>query len=156
MSFILKGSQISALQGWRVGSNPRRQSKNIEIVYKKSYETCAWIIWCMFPIQCEESSINHLTSLLAVTMPYIHLLVLVVGRFRLYQRFQVTSSFFQFGVAFWKSVLREVYFERPNRVWRALKTSILNIDSNPVLVASDWNESIPKLGRRRVCIVLPM
>ena len=28
----------------------------------------------------------------------------------------------QFGVAFWRVVLREVYFEGPNRVWRALKT----------------------------------
>ena len=34
---------------------------------------------------------------------------------------------FQFGVAFWRVVLREVYFEGPHRVWRALKTSILNI-----------------------------
>ena len=32
----------------------------------------------------------------------------------------------QFGVAFWWVVLREAYFEGPNRVWRALKTSILN------------------------------
>ena len=33
----------------------------------------------------------------------------------------------QFGVAFRRVVLREVYYEAPNRVWRALKTSILNI-----------------------------
>ena len=33
---------------------------------------------------------------------------------------------FQFGGAFWKVVLREAYFEGPNRVWRALKTSILS------------------------------
>ena len=32
---------------------------------------------------------------------------------------------FQFGVAFWR-VKRYVNFEGPNRVWRALKTSILN------------------------------
>ena len=36
---------------------------------------------------------------------------------------------FQFGVAFWRVVLREVYFEGPNRVWRALKTSILDTAS---------------------------
>ena len=48
-----------------------------------------------------------------------------VGRFVLR-----TSSdavfFFQFGVAFWWVVLGEVYFEGANRVWRALKTLILN------------------------------
>ena len=33
---------------------------------------------------------------------------------------------FQFGAAFWKVVIREVHFERPNRIWRALKTSIWN------------------------------
>ena len=36
---------------------------------------------------------------------------------------------FQFGVAFWRVVLREVYFEGPNRVWKALKTSILDTAS---------------------------
>jgi len=35
---------------------------------------------------------------------------------------------FQFGVVFWRVVLREVYFEGPIRVWRSLKTSILNTD----------------------------
>ena len=35
---------------------------------------------------------------------------------------------FQFGVAFWRVVLRVVHFEGPHCVWRALKTSILNID----------------------------
>ena len=34
---------------------------------------------------------------------------------------------FQFGIAFWRVVLREVYIEGPNHVWRALKASILNI-----------------------------
>ena len=31
----------------------------------------------------------------------------------------------QFGVTFWRVVLREVYFEEPNCIWRALKGSIL-------------------------------
>jgi hypothetical protein len=34
---------------------------------------------------------------------------------------------FQFGVALGRAILREVYFEGPNRIWRAMKTSILNI-----------------------------
>ena len=33
---------------------------------------------------------------------------------------------FNFGLHFWRVVLREVCFEGPNCVWRALKTSILN------------------------------
>jgi hypothetical protein len=33
---------------------------------------------------------------------------------------------FLVGVAFWKVVLREIYFEGPICVWRVLKTSILN------------------------------
>ena len=37
---------------------------------------------------------------------------------------------FQFGVSFWRVILREVYFEGPNHVWRALKTSILNTGCN--------------------------
>ena len=32
---------------------------------------------------------------------------------------------FQFGIAFWRVIMREVYFEGPNHVWRALNTSIL-------------------------------
>jgi hypothetical protein len=34
------------------------------------YQTCAWIMWYMFLVQCEESRINHLTPLLVETMPY--------------------------------------------------------------------------------------
>ena len=30
----------------------------------------------------------------------------------------------QIGVAFWRVVLREIYFEGPNRIWRGLKTSL--------------------------------
>ena len=36
-------------------------------------------MWYMFPVQCEEIRINHLTLLLVVTMPYAYW-VLVVGR----------------------------------------------------------------------------
>ena len=49
-----------------------------EIQY--SHWTCAWIIWCMFSVQCEELRINHLTLIHVVTMPCVGLLVLVSGR----------------------------------------------------------------------------
>jgi hypothetical protein len=50
----------------------------------------------------------------------LSLLVLVAGIS--YRGLQLTTSSFQFGVALWRVVLREeVYFEGPNRVWRALK-----------------------------------
>ena len=81
----------------------------------------------MFRVQCEESRINHLTLLLVVTMPYPCWFLWCADD---------TEDFkwhlhFQFGVAFWRVVLREVYFEGPNRVWRALKTSIVNTASGP-------------------------
>ena len=68
MSFNLKGSQISALQlkGWFKSKTSIQEYRN-EI--QNSYETCAWIVWYMFPIQCEELRIDHLTPLLVVTMP---------------------------------------------------------------------------------------
>ena len=73
---------------------------------------------------CDELRINHLPLLLVVTVPY--------ARWFLW-RADYTEDFlwrlhFQYGVACWRVVLREVYFEGPNRVWRALKTSILNIE----------------------------
>ena len=58
------------LFSWRVGSNLRCQSKNNRNEIQDSYETCAWIIWYMFPIECEELRINHLTLLFVMTMPY--------------------------------------------------------------------------------------
>ena len=49
MGFILKGSQISALQLHR-----RFKSKTLLQVYRNeiqnSYETCAWIIWYLFSV----------------------------------------------------------------------------------------------------------
>ena len=62
----------------------------------------------------------------------------------LYWGHQATSSF-SIWVAFWKVVLREVYFEGPYYIWRALKTSILNNVGNspPTLtgVGHQWMES---------------
>jgi hypothetical protein len=117
MSFILKGSQISAFQlkGWFKSKMSIQENRN-EI--QNSYWICAWIIWYMFPLQCEESRINHLTPLLVLTTPHTCWFLWWVDciedfKWRLH---------FQFGVAFWRVVLREVYFEGPNRIWRALKT----------------------------------
>ena len=38
---------------------------------QNSYWTRAWITWYMFPVQCDEWRINHLSPLLVMTMPYI-------------------------------------------------------------------------------------
>ena len=77
----------------------------------------------MFLVHYEELRINHLTPFLVVTMPF--------ACWFLWRAYYIEDSkwhlHFQFGVAFWEVVLREVYFEEPNHVWRALKTSILNI-----------------------------
>ena len=52
---------------WRVGSNLRRQSKNIEMECKTHIK----LVWYIFLAQCEKFIIKHLTLLLlAVTMPY--------------------------------------------------------------------------------------
>ena len=77
----------------------------------------------MFLVQCEELRINHLTPLLVVTMPYT---CWFLWRANYLEDFK-WGLHFQIGVAFWRVVLREVYFEGPYHVWRALKTSILNI-----------------------------
>ena len=77
----------------------------------------------MFPVQCEELRINHPTLLVVVTMPYACWLLWRIYYIKDFK----WRLHFQFGVAFWRVVWREVYFEGPNRVQRALKTSILNI-----------------------------
>ena len=55
---------------WRVGSNPRRQSKNTKKWTTKLTLNLCRMIWYMLPVQCEESRINHPTPLLVVTSPY--------------------------------------------------------------------------------------
>ena len=62
----------------------------------------------MFPIQCEELGIDHLTPLLVVTMPYTCWFLW----WTLYWRLQVTSS-----SAIWGCVLKGC-FER-GKFWRA-------------------------------------
>jgi hypothetical protein len=89
-------------------------------------------------IQCEELRSNHLTPLLVVTMPYA---CWFLWRAYYVEDFKWCLPF-QFGVAFRRAILREVYFEGPFRIWRALKmTSILNtgVDANNVIMfAVEW------------------
>ena len=111
MSFILKGYQISTLQlkDWF-------KSKTFIQEYRKRNTnlilTCACIIWYMFAVQYEELSIHHLTPFLVVAMPY--------ACWFLWRTYHIEDfkwqclHHFQFGVAFWKVVLREV-----DIFWRA-------------------------------------
>ena len=85
----------------------------------------------MFLVQCEELRINHLTPLLVVTMPYACWFLWWVDYIEDFK----WCLHFQFGVAFWRVVLRKVYFEGPNRVWRALKTSILNTAPTTIITS---------------------
>ena len=96
--------------------------------YKNAYQTCAWITWYMFPVQCEEVRTNHLTPLLAVTMPY-DCCWFFVWQANCIEDFKWRLHF-QDGVAFWRGCFEGRYiFEGPNRVWRASKTSTLNTSS---------------------------
>ena len=82
----------------------------------------------MFLVQCEELRSTHRTPLLVVTPPYACWFLWwadYIEDFKWRLRFQ-------FRIAFWSVVLIEVYFEGPNRIWRALKTPILNIASLPL------------------------
>ena len=54
----------------------------------------------------------------------LHLLVLVAGI--LYWGLQLTSSFSIWGCVLKSYLIEVLYFEGPNHLWRALKTSILN------------------------------
>jgi hypothetical protein len=70
----------------------------------------------MFSVQCEDLKINHLTLFLVVTMRYTCWFLWHVDYIEDFK----WHLHFQFGVAFWRVVLRAVYFEEPNHVWRAL------------------------------------
>ena len=109
---------------WRVGSNPRRPSNNIKMKYKTHIKPCAWITWYMFLVQCEELRIDHLTPLPVITTPYACWFLWCADHIKDFK----WLLHFQFEVAFWKVLLREAYFERPNRIRSASKTSISNID----------------------------
>ena len=117
--------KISTLQlkGW---FKSRLQSKNIKMKYKIHIKVVHELCGTCFRYNVEKFRINHLTPLLVVTMPYACWFLWWANyiedfKWRLH---------FQLGVAFWRIAWREVYFEGPNRVWRALKTSILNSGGN--------------------------
>ena len=125
MSSILKGSQIWALQLKGVGSNPRRRSKNIELKFKTHIKFCAWIMRYMFPVQYEELRIPPSTLLLVVTMSPT-----LVGSCNRQIILRTSSDVFIFNLGlhfdglFWE---RHYILKGPNRILRALKTSILTI-----------------------------
>ena len=74
-----------------------------------SYETRAWIIWYMFPIQCEELRINCLTLFLVVTLPFA---CWFLWQAYCIEDFKRRRLHIQFGVAFWRVVWRERYVSK--------------------------------------------
>ena len=80
-------------------------------------------MWYMFPVQCDERRIDHQTLLLVVTMPCA---CWFLWRTNHIEDFQVTSSSCNLGLRFEGLFGEVLYFEGPNHIWRALKTSILN------------------------------
>ena len=106
VSFILKGSQILALQ-LKGGFKSKISIQEYRNEIQNLYWTCAWIIWSMFPVQCEELRMNYLTLLLVVTIPYA---CWFLWRANYIENFK-WHLHFQFGVAFWRVILREVFLK---------------------------------------------
>ena len=129
ISFVLKGFQISAYQWkWCFESKMSIQEYRNEIQY--SYKTCAWIIWYMFQVQCEETRINHVTLILVWTMSYACWILCWIEYIEDFKR----RPDFQYGVAFWRVVLREVkYFEEPNKgmAWMFYEHTLYSLWSPP-------------------------
>ena len=124
MSFISKGSQISAfrLKGSFKSKTSIQEYRNE--IHKLMLNLCmSYMVHASS--KSEEVRINHLTPLLVMTMSYVCWFMWWV----VYIEDLKWCLCSQIGVAFWRVVLWEVYFEGPNRVWRALKTSFLNTDS---------------------------
>ena len=121
MSFVLKGSQIVALQlkGWFKSKMSIQEYRN-EIKKVIANLCIVYMVHVFSTMWCIKNEPSNSTSCIDNVL---RLLVLVAGR--LYWELKVTSSFSIWG-CIWRVVLRDVYFEGPNRVWRALKTSILN------------------------------
>ena len=92
----------------------------------------------MFLVRCEESRTNHLSPLLVVTMPYTCWLLWWVDYIEDFK----WCCHFQLGVVFWRVVLRELYFEGPNRIWRALKD--FNLE-HCMWRLSTWEQWPPKV-----------
>jgi hypothetical protein len=85
------------------------------------------------------------------------LLVLMVGKLTYTEDFKWCLHF-RFGVAFCRVVLREVYFEGPNRIWRALKTSTSNTGNPSRATCCCFRSSQPQVAlptnreATRICI----
>ena len=131
MSFILKGSQISTLQlkGWFKSKKSIQEYRNEipKLILSLCMNYMIHVSGTMWRIKNQPSRANSCSD------SALRLSGSCGG-----QIISSTSSdvfILQFGVAFWRVVLREVYFEGPNRVWRALKTSIWNIA---------WDERVRK------------
>ena len=102
---------------WRVGSNPRLQSKNIEMEYKTHIKLVHELNGTWFLVQREELRINHLTPLLVVTMLYACWFLWWADyiedfKWRLH---------FQSRVAFWRVILREVHFKGPKSCLKGIQ-----------------------------------
>jgi hypothetical protein len=107
MSFILKGSQISALmfKSWFKFKTSIQGYRN-EI--QNSYRTCACIIWYMFPVQCEDLRINHPTLILVLTMPYT---CWFLCRAEYIENFKLTSSFSMWGCVLKGNFERRIFWK---------------------------------------------
>jgi hypothetical protein len=122
MSFILKGSQISALQlkGWFKSKTSIQEYRNgnTKLILNLCMNYMVHVSSTIWKIR-NRSSNSISCSDNALSLWFLWRAYNVEDfKWRLH---------FQIGVAFWRVVLREVYFEGPNYVWRALKTSNLNI-----------------------------
>ena len=113
---------------WTASSNIRHQSKNVVIWNTKRVSNS-----CMNYIVHVSSTMwrikNRPSNFVSCSDNTLRLLVLVTNK--LYRGLQVTTSSFSIRGHVPKGCFeREVYFEGPNYIWRALKTSILNTAFN--------------------------
>ena len=126
MSFVLKGSQILV------------RSKLVHELYGG----------CLL-IQCEELRINHLTPLPIVIMPYACWFLWRVNYIEDFER----CFDFHIGVAFWRAILREVYFWRAKVAFEGhCRLPILNTNREQALHYSlSWHL---EQGRRIVAVAV--
>ena len=163
MSFILKGSQISALQ-----FKGLVQIQDVDArVHKMKYRTRIKLVHelygtCFQYNVNQESRIDHLTLLLVVTMSYACGFLWSAN----YNILRTSSDVFylQFGVTFQKVVLREVYMWRAKSRLKGIEgfnlelqilqiSNLLGIPQSlfPTTTWSSWVEDLSqetKLGKR--------
>ena len=131
MSFILKGSQISAFQlkGWL---NPRRQSKNIKMTYKLILNLCrnyvVHVLSTMWRIKNQPSNCTSWSD------NALRLLVVVAGRVYI-SRTSSDIFILNLGLRLKGCFLREVYFEGPNCIWSLQSWKLLTGTQNPFCFA---------------------